>query len=94
MDTTSFEAFEAESRAAGFEEVLERTWAPDTEFETHTHPFDVQAVVVQGEMQLSCEGRTRLLRAGDTFTLARGVPHSERYGPEGATSWVARRGGA
>ena len=91
MNCTSFEAFESDARAAGFEEVLERKWAPDAQLATHTHPFDVLAVVVQGEMWLSCEGSTRHLRPGDTFTLAREVPHSERYGTEGATYWVARR---
>jgi hypothetical protein len=94
MNFTSFEAFEREARAAGFDEVLERKWAPDAQLDLHTHAFDVRAVVVQGEMWLSCDGSTRHLRTGDTFTLARDVPHSERYGAEGATYWVARRGGA
>ena len=31
--------------------------------------------------------------AGDTFTLERDVPHSERYGAQGAAYWVARRNG-
>jgi hypothetical protein len=30
------------------------------------------------------------LKAGDTFRLARDVPHAELYGPQGATVWVAR----
>ena len=94
MDNTSFEAFEREARAAGFEEVLERKWPAHATLETHTHPFDVRAVVVQGEMWLGCEGSTRHLLAGDSFTLARDVPQSERYGPEGATYWVARRSAA
>lgn len=91
MDTTSFEAFRASALAAGFDEVLERHWAPGTVLDTHTHPFAVEAVVTQGEMWLSHGGTTRHLRPGDRFTLAREVPHDERYGPEGATYWVARR---
>ena len=35
----------------------------------------------------------RHLRPGDEFTLDREVPHAERYGPEGATYWAARRAG-
>jgi len=42
-------------------------------------------------MWLVCQDGTQHLLAGDTFTLAGGTPHSERYGPEGATYWVARR---
>ena len=45
----------AEALAAGFDEVLEREWAPDTVVETHTHSFAVEAVVVRGEMWLSSQ---------------------------------------
>lgn len=91
MNATTFESFEARARTAGFDEALERHWAPGTVVDTHSHPFDADAVVTQGEMWLSCGGSTRHLLPGDTFTLAHGVPHAERYGPEGATYWVARR---
>jgi hypothetical protein len=87
----TFAEFEVESRAAGFDEVLERRWAPDTVLDTHTHAFDVEAVVTQGEMWLADDGMTRHLKTGDRFSLARGVPHAERYGPQGATYRVARR---
>ena len=91
MDIRTFAAFEADARAAGFDEVVERTWAPGTVIDTHTHPFAVQAVVTRGEMWLTSGGTTRRLVAGDTFALARDEPHAERYGDEGATYWVARR---
>jgi mannose-6-phosphate isomerase-like protein (cupin superfamily) len=91
MNGRTFESFETQARAAGFDEALERHWAPDTVLKTHSHPFDADVVVTQGEMWLSCEGNIRHLLPGDTFALARGVPHAERYGPEGATYWVARR---
>ena len=92
MPGISFAEFEAKSRAAGFDEVLERHWAPDTVIPTHTHAFEVDALVTQGEMWLGCEGRVQHLRPGDRFALPRDVPHDERYGAEGATYWVARRG--
>jgi hypothetical protein len=93
MNMPSFAQFESDSRAAGFDEALERRWEPDTVIATHTHPFAVDALVVQGEMWLGCEGRTRHLVRGDRFALARDVPHDERYGADGATYWVARRSG-
>lgn len=83
--------FEAEARRRGFDEVLERHWAPDTVLDTHTHPFGVWAQVRRGEMWLTADGRTQHLRPGDQFTLAADLPHAERYGAEGATYWVARR---
>ena len=91
MTAENFDLFAAKARAAGFDEALVREWAPDKVIETHTHPFDADAVVTQGEMWLTCAGSTRHLLPGDTFSLAREVPHAERYGPQGATYWVARR---
>jgi AraC-like ligand binding domain len=91
MHTTDFESFKSHWLAQGFDEVLERHWAPGTVLDDHTHPFAVQALVVQGEMWLKMAGETRHLQPGDSFELAREVLHAERYGPHGATYWVARR---
>jgi len=91
MNLPSFDEFQQKSLAAGFDEVLEREWAPHTVLETHTHPFAVNAVVMRGEMWLTYHGQTQHLLPGDTFELARDVPHDERYGPEGAVYWVARK---
>ncbi len=91
MNTDTFEAFEADARAAGFDEVLQREWQPGQELDTHRHPFEVKAVVKQGELWLNDGECIRHLRPGDTFELERDAPHAERYGPEGALFWVARR---
>lgn len=93
MTTTdrSFDTFQAEALAAGFDEALVREWPPGKTLETHAHPFDSQAVVIQGEMWLTVAGDTRHLFPGDSFTLSRDQLHEERYGTDGATYWVARR---
>jgi mannose-6-phosphate isomerase-like protein (cupin superfamily) len=91
MTAPSFAQFKTTQLAQGFDEVLERPWAPNTVVSTHTHPFSVSALVVQGEMWLTVGDDTRHLQAGDRFTLDRDVPHAERYGAEGAVFWVARR---
>lgn len=91
MPASCFEEFQAEALAAGFDEVLERIWAPDTVVARHTHPFRAQALLIQGEMWLTVGAQTRHLRSGDGFELAAGEVHEERYGPQGATYWVARR---
>ena len=87
----TFESFSAEHRAAGADEVLERRWKPNQVMDTHTHPFAVQALVVQGEFWLTVGERVRHFKAGDHFELDADVPHAERYGAEGAIFWVARR---
>ena len=91
MAHITFQAFEAAALARGFDEVLERKWEPLALVGEHTHPFDADALVVQGDMWLTVDDDTRHLRLGDTFALDANVVHAERYGSEGATYWVARR---
>ena len=91
MDLPDFDTFSRQALAEGFDEVIERSWAPNTVLATHTHPFAVKAVVTQGQMWLTAHGQTQALQSGDWFELAPDVPHDERYGSEGASYWVARR---
>lgn len=91
MDGTTFEIFKTQALEQGFDEVVARQWAPDSVVEAHSHPFTVEARVVAGEMWLTVGERCQHLRAGDRFDLERDIVHSERYGPAGATYWVARR---
>lgn len=91
MAQATFESFKHDAQAQGFDEVVERSWPPSTVLVTHTHPFAVKAVVIQGEMWLTVGDDVRHLRPGDTFAIDREVPHAERYGEQGATYWVARR---
>ena len=89
----SIEQFRALMTAAGYHQVIERQWAPGTVLETHTHPFEANAIVVQGQMWLGEPGGAeRHLKVGDTFHLAPEIAHTERYCPtQGATYWVARK---
>lgn len=88
---TSFEDYQATMTSLGYDETVVREWQPLQQVGDHSHPFDVKAMVVQGEMFLTCGDATRHLLAGDSFDLVRDEPHSERYGAEGATFWVGRR---
>jgi CheY-like chemotaxis protein len=87
----SFADFEAASLAEGFDEVVERRWDANEVLEPHRHPFGVKALMVAGEMWLTCDETTQHLRPGDLFEIPRNALHSERYGSDGATFWVARR---
>jgi hypothetical protein len=83
--------FRRQALADGFSEPLLRRWAAHAVVDTHTHPFDARAVLVEGDMQLIVRGHRQRLAAGDGFSLEREVPHEEIYGPQGAAYWVARR---
>ena len=87
----TFNEFREQALGRGFDEALERVWKPGTVLESHTHDFEADALVVQGEMWLGENGVERRLVPGDTFHLPAGTPHTERYGDEGATYWVARK---
>jgi quercetin dioxygenase-like cupin family protein len=87
----TWNAFEAQSHAAGYPEVVAKQWAADLTLDEHSHPFDVQARVVEGELWLGCGEHSQHLSAGDVFNLAAHTPHTERYGAQGALVWIARR---
>ena len=91
MTTRSVEDFATQARAEGFDEVLERKWPARTVLESHTHPFAVKALLVEGEMWLTLGDETRHLVPGDEFAVEQSAVHAERYGDAGATYWVARR---
>ena len=92
MTTPTFAEFETRKKAEGYGTVLERNWEPHALANTHTHPFDASALVVRGGFALTVNGQTQQLVPGSTFDVPRNTPHSEQYGPEGATFWVGRRG--
>jgi quercetin dioxygenase-like cupin family protein len=91
MNNTSLEQFTSQMLSRGYHEVLVREWDAHHVTPEHDHPFDTSALVIRGEFWLTVGENTRHLRQGDTFQLDRGIAHSERYGPEGATFWAARR---
>lgn len=84
-------AFEAALRADGYSEVLTREIAAGTQVDTHQHPFDVRALMLSGELALSCDGQTRTYRAGEVFTMPAGLPHAEQFGAAPASYLVGRR---
>ena len=85
------EQFTEQSLAQGYAEVLVREWEPLVQNTTHTHPFASRVRVVRGEFWLTVGEQIRHFQAGEEFTLDKAVEHSERYGSEGTTFWVARR---
>lgn len=91
MSQESFDTFQARKLSEGYDEVLLREWAPSFANDPHSHPFDTDAQVAQGEFWLTVDGHTTHYRAGDCFQVARGVLHAERYGPQGAVFWAARK---
>ena len=88
MDT--FEQFKLAKTAEGFDEVLAREWEANHETPVHEHPFEAFGYIVKGEFWLTLDGKTTHLQQGDTFKVAKHMPHQEKYGPHGTSLWIAR----
>lgn len=83
--------FESALKRAGYQNVETKQTKPDFATQPHSHPFDVRALVLEGEMTLTSQGESRTYREGEIFEMAAGCEHSERYGPAGARTLVGRR---
>ena len=84
-------AFEAELRAQGYGEVVDRRMEANALNPEHAHEFDARLLVLEGAMTIASEGQERVYRAGDTFEMSAGCRHSEQCGPEGARYLAGRR---
>ena len=57
----------------------------------HAHPFEVRALVLDGQISLSVAGVARSYGKGEVFTMAAGCRHAEEIGAEGVRYLVGRR---
>ncbi len=88
MDETAFRAELAQQGYADPVEVVRDANLATTE---HTHEHSVSALIIDGEISVITADGTTTCRSGDTFTLASGVPHYERYGAQGARILTGKR---
>lgn len=84
-------SFEDRLRADGYGEIETKQLAAGTHNAAHDHPYDVHAMVLDGEITLTVEGESRAYRTGDVFTMAAGCRHAEQIGEDGVRYLVGRR---
>ena len=84
------ECFEDALRRDGFA-VDRRTLPPGTAVGEHAHPYDVRALVLDGEIRLVVDGVDYAYREGDIFVMPAGHRHAEAVGPGGVDYVVGRR---
>lgn len=87
----STEAFAAELAAEGFDAAELREYAPGVFNDTHSHPFAVKALMLEGELTLRCGGQSTTYHAGEVFTMAAGCEHAEQFGPVPTRYLVGRK---
>lgn len=88
MDRASFES---RLRTEGFPEIRTNELKPNCHNDEHSHPFDVLALVLEGDITLTVDGKVRRYRAGDEFAMKAGCRHVEDAGAEGVKYLVGRR---
>jgi uncharacterized RmlC-like cupin family protein len=85
------DTFLAQLQQQGFPEpsLVER--AANGFIDTHTHPFEAQALILSGEIRLRVGELESVYRAGDVFHLGANVAHAEWYGPQGVSYLAGRK---
>jgi hypothetical protein len=76
---------------SGYPEPIEVQQPANGHLDTHTHPFAVRALVVEGYIEIKSESGLRRYSEGDVFELAFEQAHSETYGPAGVKYWASRK---
>ena len=87
----SLTEFTAQAMDDGFDEILQKEWAPNLAIQKHTHPFDARVQVAAGLVKLELASGIQTFEAGQSFYIPRDTEHAEQYGEQGATFWVARK---
>ena len=59
--------------------------------DSHSHPFEVKALVIEGQIELVMDGVKRGYLPGDVFHLHHEQVHTERYGNQGVTYLASRK---
>ena len=76
---------------SGYPEPVEVQQPPNGFLDTHTHPFAVQALVIDGYIEITILEKTKKYEVGDVFQLSFEQLHTERYGPQGVRYLVSRK---
>ena len=84
-------AFKSGLERDGYQNIETRERTPNDRTPDHSHPYDVRALVLAGEITLTWNGMTRAFGAGEVFTMDSDCKHTEMVGPEGLSVLVGRR---
>jgi quercetin dioxygenase-like cupin family protein len=85
------QSFEDDLRREGFADIETKSVESNKHVGEHSHPFDVRAKVLAGEIALTRAGVSCTYRTGDIFSMEAGCEHAEQCGPSGVTYTVGRK---
>lgn len=87
MDTVQFES---ELRSNGYR-LVNTSVRPNLVAPNHCHDFDAKALILGGEITITCNNTAVTYRAGQCFEVPAGCMHAEHVGPEGVALLSGRR---
>jgi quercetin dioxygenase-like cupin family protein len=85
------QTFEDDLKRDGFADIETKSVESHKHVGEHSHPFDVRAKVLAGEITLTRAGVSRTYRTGDVFSMEAGCAHAEQCGSAGVTYTVGRK---
>lgn len=85
------EAFTAMLAQEGFENLVTIEREANGFLDTHSHPFEAKALILEGEIRIQYGEQDKLWKVGEIFHLDAEVPHKEQYGPTGVKYLVGRK---
>lgn len=91
MGTANEEALHQQLKSEGFGRTY--TWedSPNAFYPEHTHSTETAHIVLDGELALTMNGKTRVYRAGERCDVPSGAVHSARMGATGCRYLIGER---
>lgn len=83
--------FEQRAKSLGYDSPAEHFFEPGKEIDMHTHDFSAMLLVTEGEFRLVLEDGVHTYGPGESCELTMGTLHTEKTGPDGAHTLLARR---
>ena len=79
-------------RSEGFRRTYVWQDGPNAFYSDHTHAVDTAHIILDGEMTLTCGGRSQTCRAGERPPdVPAGAVHSARMGPKGCLYLIGEK---
>jgi hypothetical protein len=75
----------------GYPDPVEVQQVPNGSLGSHTHPFAVKALVIDGSIDIAIQGNQKTYAVGDVFELSFEELHSESYDSTGVSYLASRK---
>ena len=82
---------ETQLHSEGFAHTYVWEDGPDCRYSDHTHPMETAHIILEGEMTLTRDGRSRTYRAGERCDVPAGSVHAARMGPKGCRYLIGEK---